>query len=355
MSTSTQRAPRTQPNVLIVNEPFTLESGTTLPSLEIAYHTHGRLSPERDNVVWIYHALTANSDPVEWWPGVVGPGKAIDTDRWFVVCANVLGSPYGTSGPLSINPLTGRPWYGRFPQVTIKDIVRAFSPLRDYLRIDRIRLGVGSSLGGQQAIEAAAEEPGLFEQLALIATNARHSPWGIAWNATQRMAIESDPTHTDDSPDAGAAGLAAARAIALLSYRTHALYGQTQKEVNHRGLDAFRAESYQRYQGEKLVRRFNAHSYLLLSKAMDSHNVGRGRGSVEEGLRRVTARTLVAGITSDLLFPTEEQRFLAEHIPDAVYHEIDSPYGHDGFLIEGEQVGRLLARHLEDPVAEQVA
>lgn len=334
------------PNILTIEEPFRLESGAILPRLEIAWHTHGTLSPDRDNVVWIYHALTGSSDPAAWWPGVVGPGKGIDTEKYFVVCANVLGSCYGSSGPLTVDPATGRPWYGRFPETTIRDSVRAFHILREHLGIDRIRLGVGASLGGQQGLEAAIGEPDLFDALVLIATNARHSPWGIAWNAAQRMAIESDPTWRNNSPDAGAQGMAAARAAAMLSYRSYNLYNESQSEEDNEKIDDFRADSYGRHQGLKLVRRFNAQSYRLLSKTMDSHNVGRNRGSVAQALGRITAETLVVGIRSDLLFPVREQHILASRIPGARYREINSPYGHDGFLIEENLIGELLREHL---------
>lgn len=334
--------------LFVLEEPFRLESGAILPRLEIAYHSYGTLSAERDNVVWIYHALTANSDPATWWPDVVGEGKALDPSRHFIICGNILGSCYGSSGPLSINPGTGDFWYSRFPEVTIRDSVRAFSLLRDSLGIERVKLGVGASLGGQQCLEAAIREQDVFENLVLIATNAAHSPWGIAWNAAQRMAIQADPTWNNDSPQAGQKGLAAARAQAMLSYRSYETYRHTQSEKDDQKHNDFLADSYQRYQGEKLVKRFNAHSYLLLSRAMDSHNIGRGRESKEHALQRILARTLVVGISSDLLFPVHEQRFLASRIPNARYREITSPFGHDGFLIEGEKIARIIRQELKE-------
>lgn len=327
---------------LTLETPFQLESGVFLPRLELAYHLRGKLSPERDNVVWIYHALTGNSDPAEWWPEIVGDGCVIDTESWCVVCANILGSCYGSSGPTSMNPETGEPFYASFPEVTVRDSVRAFDILRKHLGIEQVALGVGPSLGGQQALEAAITYPDLFQQLILIATNAQHSPWGIAWNEAQRMAIESDPTWREPSADTGAAGLSTARAIAMLSYRSYELYGGTQREEGDALPQVFRAASYQRHQGRKLTERFHAQSYWLLSKAMDSHNVGRGRGGVVAALQRIRAQTMVIGIESDLLFPTEEQRFLADTIPGAEFHAINSRYGHDGFLIESEHIGRLI-------------
>lgn len=338
---------KSQPQVLVVENEFRFENGVILPGIEIAYHTYGSLSPERDNAVWIYHALTGNSDPVAWWPDVIGEGKAIDPAEHFIVCANMLGSCYGSSGPLATNPGTGDFWYSRFPDVTIRDSVRAFALLRKHLGIEKIKLAIGPSLGGQQCLEAGIEEPHIFERLVLIATNAQHSAWGIAWNASQRMAVEADPTWLDDSARAGRAGLAAARAIAMLSYRSSATYNSTQLEPTNDKRTGFLADSYQRYQGEKLTRRFHAHSLLLLSKAMDSHNVGRNRKSIEHALERITATTLVVGISSDILFPVHEQKFLASRIPNARYREIDSLYGHDGFLIEGETIATIIKEELK--------
>jgi homoserine O-acetyltransferase len=321
----------------VINEPFRLESGVVLPRVEIAYHTYGRLNAAQDNVVWVCHALTGNSEAADWWSGLVGTGRLFDSERHYVVCANMLGSCYGSSGALSINPRTGEPYYLDFPQVTTRDMARAHALLRRHLGIARIAVCLGGSMGGQQVLEWAIEEPTVFDAIIPVATNARHSPWGIAFNAAQRLALEADPTFRERSSNAGAAGIKAARAMGIISYRSYDTFQTTQFDEAEQGDTShltFRAESYQTYQGEKLARRFHAHSYWHLSKAMDSHNVGRGRGSVQDALRCITARTLVIGISTDLLFPTHEQRFLAEHIPNADYVEIESLYGHDGFLIE---------------------
>jgi homoserine O-acetyltransferase len=221
-------------------------------------------------------------------------------------------------------------------------MVKAHRLLADALGIDRIDLLVGGSLGGQQAIEWAIEEPERFRRLALIATNAQHSPWGIAFNESQRMAIASDPTWKTSTPRAGTEGLKAARAMALLSYRSYHAYHTAQSESDLLLPETFRAASYQHHQGEKLARRFNAYSYNLLSRAMDSHCVGRGKNGNKQALQRITAHTLVVGIASDLLFPVSEQEYLAAHIPDANLVIIDSLYGHDGFLIETAQLSALL-------------
>lgn len=326
--------------------PFALESGDVLPSLQIGYNTFGRLNQRKDNVVWVCHALTANSNPVDWWPGFVGPGCTINPEKHFIVCANMLGSCYGSTGPASPLPERRIPYYHDFPPVTIRDLVRAHTLLRQHLGIEQIRLLIGGSMGGQQVLEWAVHEPEVVQQIAAIATNAQHSPWGIAFNAAQRMAIEADPSYYHRSLTGGQNGLAAARAIAMLSYRSYTAYERTQTDDRSRKFRDFRAESYQRYQGDKLVHRFSPHSYVTLSRAMDSHDLGRSRGPVEEVLQSIRARALLIGVTTDELFPVTEQRFLSQHIPNAIYAEVDSSYGHDGFLIETEQLSYILESHL---------
>jgi homoserine O-acetyltransferase len=217
-------------------------------------------------------------------------------------------------------------------------MVGSLDLLRAELGIHKIHTCIGGSMGGQQALEWAIMQPQLIENLVLIATNAQHSAWGIAFNEAQRMAIEVDPTWAERSPYAGLNGMKAARATALLSYRNYETYLKTQTSYEPERTDNYPASSYQRYQGEKLARRFNAFSYWILSKAMDSHHAGRGRGSVTTALQGIKSRTLVIGIASDVLFPVEEQRLLAAYIPDAHYEELESLYGHDGFLIECDQI-----------------
>jgi homoserine O-acetyltransferase/O-succinyltransferase len=325
---------------------FYLENGEDLAGLEIAYTTLGQMNADRSNVVWVCHALTANADVADWWKGLVGAGYLFDPGKYFIVCANILGSCYGSSGPLTNNPRTNQPYYNEFPQVTIRDMVNAHELLRAHLGIERIYLGIGGSLGGQQTVEWAIHRPDLFDNLVLIATNARHSAWGIAFNESQRLAIMADPTWARPFPSAGRCGLKAARSIALLSYRNYETYANRQSETSDDKVDDFRASSYQRYQGEKLVKRFNVISYLRISKAFDAHNVGRGRSGVAAALGLIRARTLVVGITSDLLFPPTEQQFLAEQIAGATYIEIDSPYGHDGFLVEYTKLTEVLTGFL---------
>lgn len=319
---------------------FQLESGRKLPEFQLAYTTLGKLNASKSNVVWITHALTANSNPEEWWSGLVGKDKLFNPETHFIICANILGSPYGSTNPLSINPHTGNKYYHNFPEISIRDIVNAFDLLRQHLGIEKIHTLLGGSLGGQQAVEWSIQQPELIRSLFLIATNAQHSPWGIAFNESQRLAIKADRTWFSYSDDAGLKGLKAARAIALLSYRNYQTYKATQQDEHEKAAD-FKATSYQNYQGEKLVNRFNTFSYWYLSKAMDSHNVGRSRGGIEAALARIKAKTLVVAIDSDLLFPVSESKVLAEGINNCQLSVVNSLYGHDGFLIETQQLATL--------------
>ncbi len=323
--------------------PFPLERGGVLPALSIAYHTYGELNSDRSNVVWVCHALTANSEVADWWPHTVETGRFLDPERHFVVCANILGSHYGTTGPLHTNPETGEPWYGEFPKLTMRDVIRAHRLLADHLGIPKIRVLIGSSVGGFQAVEWAVSEPDFIERQVLIATAAKATPWQIAIDQTQRMAIFADRTYGERRPDAGMAGMAAARALGLLTYRGPEGYNLTQQERDDLPrYEGFRACTYQSYQGEKLCRRFDAYSYVAILDTFDTHDVGRGRGGVGEALRRITARTLVVGITTDLIFTPEEMRHLSSQIPGSSYHEIASAFGHDGFLVEHEQLNAIL-------------
>lgn len=327
--------------------PIVLESGRELHGVQIAYHTFGQLNERKDNVIWIVHALTANSNPMDWWPGMVGENAVINPTEHFIVCANVLGSPYGSTCPTDINPLSGQAYYRDFPMLTIRDLIKPYESLAEDLGIEKIKMLIGASMGGQQAMEWAIKHPERIEKLALLATNANHSPWGIAFNESQRMAIEADQSWLKNYPDAGAKGLMAARSIALLSYRTVSGYNYTQSESETK-IDAFKASSYQRYQGEKLAKRFNAFSYYIFTKAMDSHDVGRGRKSREEALGRIKAKTTIIGIESDILFPLFEQEYLHAHIPDSKMFAIQSKFGHDGFLVEKDVVGKIILDALSE-------
>ncbi len=325
-----------------------LESGAQLNGYHLAYTTWGKMNETKSNVVWVFHALTANSNPVEWWPGLVGEGTFFDPERFFIVCVNMPGSCYGSIGALHVDANTGKPYYHSFPQFTTRDMVEAYKPLRKHLGIEKIYLGIGGSMGGQQLLEWAIEEPDLFEHIVPIATNAQHSPWGMAFNASQRWCIENDCSWKNEDEDAGKEGMKIARSIALLSYRHYETYTATQAgvtaETEALSIDkkVSKAESYQRYQGEKLAKRFNAFSYYFLTHVMDKHNVGRGRTSVQAALHSIKAKALVIGINSDILFPPQEQELLAAYIPGAQLAIINSLYGHDGFLLEYDEITKLL-------------
>ncbi|MEO9967295.1 MAG: homoserine O-acetyltransferase [Reichenbachiella sp.] len=324
------------------DEPFNLERGEVLPQLEIAYHTVGTLNAEKSNVVWVFHALTANSEATDWWSGLFEKNSAINPDKYFIICANILGSPYGTTSPLSIDPASKQPYYSRFPFITIKDMVHAHRLLKTHLGIEKIAIGLGGSMGGFQTFEWAVQEPELFEKLIMVATAPKESPWRISIHAAQRLAIEADPTWKDDGVDAGTAGVAASRAIGMLSYRNHEIFEKTQKDDESK-VDDFKADSYIRYQGTKLAnRKFNGFLLWNLTKALDSHDVSRGRGTLLEVLEGIRIPVLQIAIASDLLFPVEEQRRIADHLYQVAYHEIESFYGHDGFLTETEKINGLI-------------
>jgi len=327
---------------------FTTEKGEVIKGLDIAYDTWGSLNEACDNVIWVCHALTANSDVEAWWPGMVGDGLAFDTSRYFIVCANILGSCYGTTGPMSVNPSTGKQWLNDFPVITIRDIVRVHEILREHLGIRSVEMIIGSSIGGYQAIEYCIMYPGIIKRLVFIAAGAKQTPWAIAFNQSQRLAIEADPTYYSGDPEGGKKGLRAARSIALLSYRTSYAYNKTQAEDDDEKLDSYRASSYQDYQGDKLVKRFNPWTYYRLTQLADSHNTGRGRGGVKNALRMVKAATLCIGIKSDILYPVDEQKFVAQNVSAGRYAEIDSFYGHDGFLIETDQVTEIIKKFRDE-------
>lgn len=330
------------------NSPVELESGEILPEVVIAYDTFGTLSEAKDNVIWVCHALTANSDVKDWWPNTVEEGRFLDPNKYFIVCANFLGSHYGTTSPLSINPTTGEKWYYDFPRITVRDMVTCHRLLAKHLGIDRVKLLIGSSIGGFQCMEWAVTEPDFMENLALIATTTNTEPWAAAFNESQRMAIRADGTWGQLRDDAGLDGMAVARSIALISYRGAPAYNATQQDRDNPTDAAFerRAHTYQQHQGEKLRRRFNAFSYYRMTEAVDSHNIGRGRGSVADALRQIKARTLVVAISSDILFPVEAHIPMRQYIPDVEYHLIESSFGHDGFLVEHEKLNNIITNFM---------
>lgn len=329
----------------IHKDKFEFEAGGSITGLKVTYHCSEREWKKDDSrkVLWICHALTANSDAQDWWPELVGPGKLLDTEKYFVVCVNMLCSPYGSSGPASIDPESGKPYYFTFPRITVRDIVRANDLVRLHLGIDHIDLMVGGSIGGFQSLEWSIMKPEVIKRAVYIACGARVTPWLTAFNESMRMALEADPTFREcKSLKGGEAGLRCARSIGLISYRSYEGYNLTQSEKDEDCLFAERAGSYQRYQGKKLSDRFDAYSYYYLCGSVDSNNVGRGRGGVEKALGTIQTECTVISIDSDRLFPVEEVKFIASCIPDARYHEITSKFGHDGFLLENDQLTEII-------------
>ncbi|WP_433953537.1 homoserine O-acetyltransferase MetX [Curtobacterium flaccumfaciens] len=346
--------------------------GGRLPSVRVAYETWGTLSAARDNAVLVLHALTGDSHvtgaagpghrTAGWWGDVVGPGRAIDTDRWFVIAPNMLGGCQGTTGPSSVSP-SGAEWGSRFPFVTVRDQVEVQAQLADRLGIDAFAAVVGGSMGGMHALEFAVSHPARVQRLAVLASTAQTTADQIAANSLQRAAIQMDPAfaggdyYEADVGEGPHRGLSLARRMALMTYRAsdelNSRFARSwQSDVSPLGDDGrFSVESYLDFHGNKFTRRFDASSYVTLTYAMDSHDVGAGRGGVSAALGLVTARTLVVGISSDRLFPVEDQHRIAAGVPDALDGDsaavIESEFGHDGFLIEHEQVGAHLRRLLD--------
>ncbi|MEU1412528.1 homoserine O-acetyltransferase [Streptomyces sp. NPDC005731] len=345
------------------DEPLSLESGHELPSMRLAFETWGRLAPDRSNAVLVLHALTGDSHVVGlaepghptpgWWNGLIGPGQALDTNRWFVLAPNVLGGCQGSTGPSSFTP-EGRHWGCAFPFLTQRDQVAAEAGLADALGIDHWALVIGGSMGGMRALEWAVSHPERTRALLLLATTAAASAEQIAWTNIQLHAIRSDQhwpggDYHDAAPGLGPhTGLGLARRLAHITYRSEpelqARFGRTpQGTENPWNGGRYQVESYLDHHADKLVRRFDAGSYVTLAEAMNSHDLGRGRGGTRAALGRVTAKTLVAGVDSDRLYPLSQQAELANGIPTADHvRRIESPYGHDGFLIEVEQVAALV-------------
>ena len=355
--------------------PFALEGGGILPEITMAYETWGELSPAADNAVLVCHALTGDSHAhgglgeghrtPGWWTGVIGPGCALDTNRHFVVCVNVLGGCQGSTGPASTDPGTGRPYASAFPVVTMRDMVRCQVSVADHLGIGRWLSVVGGSMGGMQALEWAVMYPERVRSVAPIATALAASAWQIAWSAAGRTALAIDPRfrdgeYYDAAPGDGPhAGLAVARSIAQIHYRSDPVFGNRfgRELVDRRRVfgrwDRFQVESYLDYQGEKLVCRFDANSYLLLNRAMDLHDVQRGRGSPSEALARLApVPFLTLSVASDILYPEAQQAALRDAVRAAGgrcdHHVIQSPDGHDGFLLATDEVGRYLGSFLEE-------
>lgn len=325
---------------------FVTEGGETLLDPVVAYQTWGTLNAEGSNAVLVCHALTGSADAADWWHGLFHEGGVLDLERQFVVCSNVLGGCYGTTGPTSVDPTSGEPFSGAFPRVTIRDIVRLQQALMDHLGVTAIESALGGSMGGMQALEWSLMDHRL-KSMVIIGTDAAHSAWAIGISEAQRQAIYADPNwhegyfHTHGVVPAG--GLAAARMMAMIMYRSaHSFEERFGRELQPGSDNLMKVASYLQYQGRKLVDRFDAVTYVRLTQAMDSHDISRGRGTLEGVLSMIGIPTLIVGIDSDILYPTAEQQFMARHIPDSRYTEIHSPAGHDAFLIEFDQMDRIM-------------
>ncbi len=363
-------APLRGASVHTLDRPFTFECGAVLPDLRIAYETWGELGPAGDNAVLVVHALTGDAhaasggssgDPRPgWWEGLVGAGKALDPAVHFVVCANLMGSCYGSSGPCDPDPKTGEPYGPSFPAVTPRDMARAQKVLLDYLGVSSLALILGGSLGAMVVWEFIAEYPGLARAAAPIAGAPRTSPWAVAFNSVARQAIEQDPgwkggRYSDAGPEGG---LSLARQIAMITYRAGELFesrfGREREDASPSGAwetgNRFQVERYLDHQGRKLVSRFDARSYLALTRAMDLHDMARGRGGLDAALARIDSRVVCVGIGTDVLFRAEEMRRAAGDLAalgrPARYEEVASPYGHDAFLVEVDQVGAIVKNEL---------
>ncbi|KAJ1987398.1 homoserine O- acetyltransferase [Coemansia umbellata] len=411
-------ANRSNPFISLVNEQkiktipsFALESGDVLSNVPVAYKTWGKLNSEGNNCMVICHALTGSSDVADWWGPLLGSGRAFDTSRFFVVCCNVLGSPYGAASPLTINPDTDRPYGPDFPLTSIRDDVRLHRLVLDSLCVKQVAICIGGSLGGMQCLEWGMFGADYVRVIVPIATCGKHSAWGISWGEAQRQAIYSDPNYCDGhytfekKPEGG---LSAARMSALLTYRSRDSFesrfgrkmmtsgkvkvyqsanlkserdssaangsstgaansgsgssssssissGQSSPRASNDDRTAsniFSAQSYLRYQGDKFTRRFDANCYIAITRKMDTHDLGHGRGSYIGALKQMRQPALVVGIESDGLFTINEQYELAEHIPKAQMATIDSPDGHDGFLLEFAQLNRLIRSFVRDQLPE---
>ncbi len=322
------------------NEPFILESGSSIEALQLCYTMLGSLH-NNAKVVWVFHALTASSNPLQWWSGLIGDGKLLNDKNYCIICVNLPGSCYGSTGPLSVNPQTGTPYYHNFPTFSVKDIVHAFDILRQHLQIEKIYLGIGASMGGQHLLQWAIDMPQLFDNLIPIATNAQQSAWSLAIDTAQRLAIEADATWQTATADAGKQGMKAARAMAMIQYRTYDTFSQ--KNSTEEGT----SETYQKYHSEKLADRFNAYSYYTMSLSRATYNLGKYyQDDTKAALARITAQTLVIGISSDQLFPIQEQQYLANNIKHASLCTINSIYGHDAFLVAYDQLEKGISNFL---------
>ncbi|KAF7727637.1 homoserine O- acetyltransferase [Apophysomyces ossiformis] len=388
-------------NITVVPE-FTLESGVKLYQVPVAWKSLGKLNEAGDNCMVICHALTGSADVEDWWGPLVGARRAFDPTKFFIVCCNVMGSPYGSASPLTINPETGERYGPEFPLTSVRDDVRLHRLILDQLGVKQVAICVGGSMGGMQVLEWAFMGKEYVRSIVPIATSGRHSAWGISWGEAQRQSIYCDPNYADGyyaDEQPPNVGLSAARMAALLTYRSRnsfesrfgrksadatripppspastpgeayrLIHNDGHKHSNKTSNDnhphttindppmptpfVFSAQSYLRYQGDKFINRFDANCYIALTRKMDTHDLSRGRGDFQDALKSIQQPALVIGIESDGLFTISEQYELAEGIPNATMTEIESPDGHDGFLLEFDQINRHISSFIKEVLPE---
>ncbi len=324
---------------------FVLENGKVLEDVEIAFRTWGSPENAAEHAILICHALTGSADVEAWWPNIIGEGKTFDPARDYIICANILGSCYGTTGPVSQNSGTGSRYQADFPNVSVRDMVELERILLDELGVERIELVTGPSLGGMQALEWALMYPERVGSVVPIGVGGRHSAWCIGISEAQRAAIATDPNWNDgyysyESPPVQ--GLAAARMMAVCTYRSWQSFDERFGR-DLRTEEQYQVQSYLRHQGAKINERFDANTYVTLTHAMHTHDLARGRGDYPDVLRKIEPPTLVVSVSSDALYPPAEQAYLAEHIPNSQYEILECAHGHDGFLIETDRLGRMVA------------
>jgi homoserine O-acetyltransferase len=362
----------------LTEKPLLLDCGEKFEQLQIAYQTYGKLNSDKSNAILVCHALTGNAHAAGvlsnleeninaspdllkkysklyhnksgWWDELIGEDKLFDTKKYFVVCPNILGSCYGTTGPTTL--FAGKPYRMDFPEISVRDMVRVQKYLIDFLGIKKLFTVVGGSLGGMQAIEWAIMYPDIVESIIPIATSVQHSPWAISFNSLSREAIMKDPDWMNGNyENQPVRGLSAARKIAMISYRSYDSFKLRFDRNKDHLKGKFFVETFLDHHAEKLIERFDANSYICLSKAMDNHDIAKGRGSLKKVLSSITQKTLVIGISSDILYPPEEQKFIQSLIPNSIYREIESIHGHDAFLIEFKQLEKIIGDFLSQILA----
>lgn len=344
--------------------PLKLTYGGTIDEVFVAYETYGQLAEDSSNVILVAHALTGDSHPAAhderdetgWWEPLIGPGRPLDTEKYFIICANVLGGCQGTTGPASLNPIDGKPYGSRFPDISIRDMVHVQKRLLDSLNIERLFAVVGGSMGGMQALEWATTYPKYMDRVIVIAAPGYSSPQAIAFNKVAKDTIMLDANWQQGDYYGGAApdnGLSIARSLGMITYQTESMMYQKFGRIRRNA--AFEIENYLDYQGESLVRRFDANSYLCLLKALDLHDLGYGYQSYRAALARIKAEVLVVGVSSDILYPSYQQEELAKILKNlgvkTEYALIDSPYGHDGFLIDFHLLRPVLSKFIRNGVS----